>query len=84
MSIKHDQCDRQRIDDIVDSRMTPSQQATFEEHLSHCKECRNALWQQTADPDSWEKAGACRRSSSHRQPDCRGARRGSSTGSGSS
>jgi len=58
MSLKHEQCDRQRIEDFVDSRMTPSQQATFEEHLSHCEECRDALWQQTADPDTWNKAGA--------------------------
>ena len=58
MSLKHHQCDRQRIKKFVDSHMTPSQQATFEEHLSHCEECRDALWQQTADPGSWEKAGA--------------------------
>jgi serine/threonine protein kinase len=57
MSLKHDQCDRQRIKDFVGSRMTPSQQATFEEHLGHCEECRDTLWEQTADPDSWEKAG---------------------------
>lgn len=58
MSLKHHQCDRKRIGDFVESRMTPSQQAAFEEHLSHCEECRDALWQQTADPISWEKAGA--------------------------
>lgn len=58
MSLKNDQCDKQRINDFVGSRMTPSQEATFEEHLSHCEECRDALWEQTADPDSWEKAGS--------------------------
>lgn len=58
MSLKNDQCERQRINDFVASRMTASQQATFEEHLGHCEECRDALWEQTADPDSWEKAGS--------------------------
>ena len=58
MRLKHEQCDRQRINDFVGSRMSPSQQASFEEHLGHCEECRDALWVQTADPDSWEKAGA--------------------------
>lgn len=57
MSLKNDQCDQQRINDFVGNRMTTSQQTTFEEHLSHCEECRDALWEKTADQDSWEKAG---------------------------
>lgn len=57
MSLKNDQCDQQRINDFVGNRMTPSQQASFEQHLGHCEECRDALWVQTADADSWEKAG---------------------------
>lgn len=56
MNLKRDQCDQRLIGEFVDRLMTPAQQTGFEEHLSLCEDCRDALSEQTAAPEQWAKA----------------------------
>lgn len=58
MSVRSNQCDRQRIEAFLDERLDQSQQSEFEHHLSECPSCREALDQDTANHELWDKAGS--------------------------
>ncbi|MCG8651917.1 MAG: protein kinase, partial [Pirellulales bacterium] len=49
-------CDMQRIDDYLDERLSRSELAEFEKHLTHCDSCRNKLQHRAAEPEMWRDA----------------------------
>lgn len=51
-------CDSQRIDDYLNERLSDSQQAEFETHLSGCEQCQQELQRRAAEPEIWDHAVA--------------------------
>ncbi len=51
-------CDSKRIDDYLNERLSASQQAEFEAHLSGCESCQTEIQQQAAEPELWGHAVA--------------------------
>lgn len=51
-------CDSKRIDDFLNERLSNSQQAEFEAHLSGCSQCQREIQQQAAEPEHWGHAVA--------------------------
>lgn len=49
-------CDPNLVEMFLDGQLTDSQQSTFEEHLTHCDECRKKLEQDAAASDWWTKS----------------------------
>jgi serine/threonine protein kinase len=56
MSVQAQPCDHDRIEAFLDRRLSDSEQALLEEHLSECSSCRASLGAQTAEDELWDKA----------------------------
>ncbi|MCR9201661.1 MAG: zf-HC2 domain-containing protein [Planctomycetaceae bacterium] len=56
MNPTHQTCDRQRIDDYLDERLSPQQREELELHLTDCSSCQVELERRAADPDVWRDA----------------------------
>ena len=50
------QCDRQRLRELLDDRLTPKSQDELALHLESCTDCRNELESLAADPQWWNDA----------------------------
>lgn len=57
MSLQPEQCDNRRITKFVGRQLSDEELADFEQHLGTCETCREALTSQTADRETWQKAG---------------------------